>query len=136
MSTSNGVEMKLLIGSGTSGDVSGPDGIFDFDSKTGFEAVDPYNVTFEFSVEIGGEGRGGYDWFSVVVSTNTGVSKAEKKVIFLEYYTYSIFRDRIIEIVRECEAVNWYECLVNLRRYFHWEYDGMYGEDELRRLNS
>nr|WP_225165962.1 hypothetical protein [Ensifer sp. IC4062] len=45
--------MALILGSGSSADIHGPDWLFDFDKEVGFEATDPFNVAFQFSVETG-----------------------------------------------------------------------------------
>lgn len=39
-------------------------------------------------------------------------------------------------IFANCDADTWYGCKINLRRYFSWEYEGMYSEAEIRRLND
>ncbi|WP_162145583.1 Imm8 family immunity protein [Sinorhizobium meliloti] len=136
MSIFSGNKLNLVVGTGTSADIQGPNWIFDFSKETGFEASNPFDVSFELSVEIGVEGSGEFDWFSCIVSTNRAAVAKEGKVIFLECYTFLNLKKEILRIVEKCEAENWYYCLVGLRKHFKWEYDGMYSEDELRRLNS
>ncbi|THK34519.1 hypothetical protein EHS39_30060 [Ensifer sp. MPMI2T] len=136
MSTSNGSNLALILGSGSSADIHGPDWLFDFDKEVGFEATDPFNVTFQFSVEIGVAGRGSFDWFSCVVSTNKGVFVTETNVLFFHKYSFLALKHELNRILQSCEAGTWYDCTVNLRRHFRWEFDGMYDEETLRKLNS
>ncbi|OAP38403.1 hypothetical protein AU381_22800 [Sinorhizobium glycinis] len=136
MSSSSGKKLSLVLGSGTSGDIPGSDWVFDFDKQKGFEATDPFNVIFEFSIEIGVAGSASFDWFSCVVSTNDSVFVTQTKVLFFHRYSFLALKEELNRILQNSEASTWYECTVNLRRYFHWEFDGMYNEETLRKLNS
>ena len=135
MLTSNGRKLRPVCGSATSADIKGPDWVFDFDKDHGYEATDPYNVTFQLSLEIGIVSTRKFDSFSCIVSTNHFMDDTFK-IIKLEYYTFLILKESILNILSECEGESWHECLVKLRGKFNWEYDGMFTEDEIRDLNK
>ncbi|MCA1439563.1 hypothetical protein I6F07_04870 [Ensifer sp. IC4062] len=91
---------------------------------------------FNFPSKQGVAGRGSFDWFSCVVSTNKSVFVTEAKVLFFHRYSFLTLKHELNRILQSCGASTWYDCTVNLRRHFRWEFDGMYDEETLRKLNS
>lgn len=135
MSVPTGRKITLVPRSLTSADLPGPFWEIDLLEEQGYEAPDPARVKFQLSLEIGPAGSGAADAFECIVITE-GLKNALKentKMILMDTYSYSKFREKILSIIA---ADTWYGCILNLRRYFSWEYEGMYSEAEIRRLND
>ncbi|MFD2056838.1 Imm8 family immunity protein [Mesorhizobium calcicola] len=137
MSMSRHHNIKLAVAFGTSGDLPEQYQVIDFNQESGYEAPDPDNVAFQLSLDIGIEGTGKTDVFQCIVVTRNNIGKIHKKekLIVLNEYTFKKFREAILNTVRSCEGVNWYDSLSKLIRKFIWEYEGMYDEDEIKKLN-
>lgn len=129
--------LKLCIAFGTSWDLPDEYQVIDFRQEEGYEAPDPSDVTFQLSLDIGIDGTSKTDIFQCLITTDRNretIPKKAKSIIFKEY-SYRGLREKILGIVESCEAETWYDCLYCLRRHFLWEYEGMYKEEDLRKMN-
>ena len=138
MSMSNGSKITLTPRNLTSADLPDPFGDIDLQSEEGYEAPDPTMVKFQLSLDIGPAGSVEADLFECIVVTKKIESKVQGNIkkIVLNTYTHHNLKRRLLAVIAECEAETWYSCLKNLRRCFSWEYEGMYTEDDIRRLND
>ena len=128
--------MKLHIAFGTSSDLPEEYQVIDFSKDTGYEAPYPDDVLFQLSLDIGVEGSGRTDIFQCVIATekNRYLIKDHRHTIFFYEYRYDSFRRKIRDMVASCEKDTWNECVVCLRKHFFWEYEGIYKEEDLRKL--
>jgi hypothetical protein len=110
----------------------------DLDAPKGYEAGDPENVIFDLSFAVGPASSIGGDFFQCVVCTP--ISHREhsfsSKPLLLARYSFEHFRATFLDVLARCEKDNWYDCLVELRKHFSWEYEGMYDEEDIRHLNA
>lgn len=111
---------------------------FDIESPTGYEPPDPMNVCFALQLDIGQTLDDGSDIFSCLIVTENRAAKSKDRhgLIKLHRYSHEVLCERLHQIVKSCERPTWYDCLLELRKYFAWEYDGMYTEDGLKQLNG
>ena len=133
-----GRKITLVPRSLTSADLPGPFWEIDLLKEQGYEAPDPARVKFQLSLEIGPAGSAAADAFECIVITEElrNTLRGNTKTILIDTYSYGKFKENILSIIANCEADTWYGCIINLRRYFSWEYEGMYSEAEIRRLND
>ncbi|WP_352999192.1 Imm8 family immunity protein [Mesorhizobium sp. M0808] len=137
MSTSKHHKIRLRVAFGTSVDLPSNYQVIDLEEEEGYEAPDPSDVVFQLSLDIGIEGSNKTDIFQCVIATERNRRLVEKEpyVIVLKEYRYDAFRKAILNIIKSCEAETWYDCLSCLRRHFLWEYEGMYREEDLKKMN-
>lgn len=95
-----------------------------------WEPEKPEIVRFLLELEIG-EGRDERrDLFQVVIATPEGLRFnatamviAERATIVISSYSWVNVKRVIESIVSRCEAPTWEEAVINLQRYFRWEYE-------------
>ncbi|RVU05267.1 hypothetical protein EOS93_31070 [Rhizobium sp. RMa-01] len=138
MSMPTGRKITLVPRSLTSADLPDPFWEIDLLKEQGYEAPDPARVKFQLSLDIGPVGSAAADTFQCIVVTEElkNTLRGNANIILMDTYSYGKFKENILSIIANCEADTWYGCIVNLRRYFSWEYEGMYSEAEIRRLND
>lgn len=130
--------ISLKVPVAYSSDIEGEIQVFDFDRDQGFESQKPDDVIFGLSFDVGPASAKGADMFQVVVLTpnNRARVRPGEKMIMLDLYSFAALKSCLLAVVKSCERETWYDCLKSLRDHFRWEYEGMYSEDDLKRVNS
>ena len=99
----------------------------------GSEADDPSDVAIVVEVEIGEAGRTGADVFHIMLVTPKGLERmAAKKhepvildrgLVVMREATAAAFQAWLSTTVETCAAETWAATVLNLQRYFRWEYE-------------
>jgi Immunity protein 8 len=128
--------MKVSIKHAFSADVEGNDVIFHFEKQAGYAAKNPHNLEFLLDLTIGPSDSTSADIFDVIITTEHKPSKISEgsKWIHIEKYDWDTLRATILGIIDSCEGRNWYECVMKLKKYFNWEYEGIYDDRSLKKM--
>jgi len=95
-----------------------------------WEPVDPRSVALEMTLAIGWDNDPGTNNFAFRLVTNALRERLGKQLrsdIYVEEFNWPSVRQSILNILRKCERPTWDESLVNLRKRFDWEFEGMAG---------
>ncbi len=95
-----------------------------------WEPVDPRRVALEMTLAIGWDNDSGTNNFAFRLVTNALRERLGKQLrsdIYVEDFNWPSVRQSILNILRKCERPTWDESLVNLRKRFDWEFEGMAG---------
>lgn len=117
--------MKLSIKRATSSDLPEENYYLDFNSEYGYESDDELDIIFQLTLEIGPSQSGDSDQFQCMVVTPINVDKVPEwsKFLCFEKYNWRKLRERITGIINECERDSWNQCVVELKKYFNWEFE-------------
>ena len=108
-------------------------GIFSVDINCDLEDWQPDDrrrVRIEILLSLGWDDDPWADDFYVSCVTNDLRRQSHTKTrgaIFIDSFDWSNVRESIVHIIAKCERVSWDESLVELRKCFRWEYEGMAG---------
>jgi len=88
----------------------------------------PTDVDVWIDVYIGPDNRVSGEFFVAHVATETALRRQGYKNYAgprLTSYSWDLFDSWIKDIVLQCHGGDWLEMTDKLRRYLHWEYEGM-----------
>ena len=96
----------------------------------------PLDVSLQITLHIGVENDIRRDLFETIVETinpsspcypGVGSTSLRSKVksIIVKEYNWQDVKNKLIDIVKDCERANWIESRNQLRKVFYWEYEGM-----------
>ena len=100
----------------------------DFFEIDGWVPDDPEHVDFWLRLCIGETGKEGADFYDVHVVTQNQMSQVKKSDYIHMIPWYNSSQELIKELkakVAKCQDVSWIGVQDQLRKMFHWEYEGM-----------
>jgi Immunity protein 8 len=125
MSTLNNEKIELAVLEAFSPDVPRSQLDFDFASEIGYEAANPKYVQFVLLMTIGEKNGAVANNFQVIVTTDKNKFQSDKYSRFLHFdvYSWSELRETILSIIEKCSMSNWDFSVIELRKYFRWEFE-------------
>lgn len=93
---------------------------------------DKWNSYCNFTVGIGLENKEGTDLFQLTLTTPKAQGQAFKaafngtqSIHVVHQFTQSAIEHKIHELVSNIEGQSWMDITNQLRKFMHWEYEGM-----------
>ena len=98
-----------------------------------WEAEDPSDVAILVEVEIGEEGQPEADVFQVMLVTPKGLERMaatksepvilDRALVVMREVSAPAFEEWLSSTLKKCAADTWVATVLNLQRYFQWEYE-------------
>ncbi len=101
-----------------------------------YEPIDPWDDFAWFSVDVGTTDMNGQDAFQCLVTTTRARHRAiagstDSRCVVVDPFSPQLIVDTLTDRINGIEGIEWCNVVDQLRRFMHWEYEGMAGPERL-----